>query len=205
MEKYDYIPKAMMECQELYIATTSPTNFWDEVDLEIHSPLTEHACKIEKYFSETTFQSTGASQKNKYIETEPTTTKAKKQKCEVFVSSRKKLVMNRETLRSLFRVKLSIAAEMFGVAETTFKGKCRELGVRHWPQRKLQGLDRLYKNVRDDYSKCERNSVQAYFYLDLAIWLSDVILKYETQGIETETRDEKLIVKYIRCMYPIKK
>ena len=56
-----------------------------------------------------------------------------------------------EVLRPHFHIPLARVATEFGVCATAFKKRCRDLGVRRWPFRKIRSLRRtmMKKNCTD--------------------------------------------------------
>ncbi|GER38573.1 RWP-RK domain-containing protein, partial [Striga asiatica] len=61
-------------------------------------------------------------------------------------SSSKKL--SRETISQYFYMPITLAARELNVGLTVLKKRCRELGIRRWPHRKLISLQTLIKNLR---------------------------------------------------------
>lgn len=61
-------------------------------------------------------------------------------------SSFKKL--SRKTISSYFYMPITQAAKELNVGLTLLKKRCRELGIRRWPHRKLMSLETLIKNVQ---------------------------------------------------------
>ena len=52
-----------------------------------------------------------------------------------------------------FDLPLKAAAEKFGVRATAFKKRCRAIGIRHWPYRKVRSLKRSIKEL----ARCKEN------------------------------------------------
>ncbi|CAI5711029.1 unnamed protein product [Hyaloperonospora brassicae] len=46
-----------------------------------------------------------------------------------------------------FHLPLKVAAEQFGVRATAFKKRCRAIGIRHWPYRKVRSLKRSLQEL----------------------------------------------------------
>jgi hypothetical protein len=46
-----------------------------------------------------------------------------------------------------FHLPLKVAAEKFGVRATAFKKRCRAIGIRHWPYRKVRSLKRSLQEL----------------------------------------------------------
>ncbi|GFR41899.1 hypothetical protein Agub_g2689 [Astrephomene gubernaculifera] len=55
-----------------------------------------------------------------------------------------------EVLRGLFEVPVSEVVRRLGVSATDLKRRCRALGIRRWPQRKLMSLRRLGEALRHE-------------------------------------------------------
>ncbi|GFP99396.1 protein rkd1 [Phtheirospermum japonicum] len=63
------------------------------------------------------------------------------------VSSTKAL--SRETISQYFYMPITQAARELNVGLTLLKKRCRDLGIRRWPHRKLISLQTLIKNVQE--------------------------------------------------------
>lgn len=90
---------------------------------------------------------------------------------------------NFEALSMHFHLPLKVAAEKFGVRATAFKKRCRAIGIRHWPYRKVRSLKRSLQELsrcKDQGSLTEKQQVQyANFKRQL-----DKLLSPETYGID---------------------
>ncbi|CAH0479484.1 unnamed protein product [Peronospora belbahrii] len=53
-----------------------------------------------------------------------------------------------------FHLPLKVAAEKFGVRATAFKKRCRAIGIRHWPYRKVRSLKRSLQELE----QCQRQA-----------------------------------------------
>lgn len=56
-------------------------------------------------------------------------------------------ILSRETISQYFYMPITQAAKELNVGLTLLKKRCRELGIRRWPHRKLMSLQTLIKNV----------------------------------------------------------
>ncbi|GAB2270021.1 hypothetical protein Dimus_004936 [Dionaea muscipula] len=60
-----------------------------------------------------------------------------------------KALLSRELISHYFYMPITRAARELNVGLTLLKKRCRELGIRRWPHRKLMSLQTLIKNVQD--------------------------------------------------------
>ncbi|KAL2492974.1 Protein RKD1 [Abeliophyllum distichum] len=58
-------------------------------------------------------------------------------------------ILSRETISQYFYMPITQAARELNVGLTLLKKRCRELGIRRWPHRKLMSLQTLIKNVQE--------------------------------------------------------
>ncbi|CAI9757543.1 unnamed protein product [Fraxinus pennsylvanica] len=58
-------------------------------------------------------------------------------------------ILSRETISQYFYMPITQAARELNVGLTLLKKRCRELGIRRWPHRKLMSLQTLIKNVHE--------------------------------------------------------
>ncbi|KAK9278452.1 hypothetical protein L1049_028017 [Liquidambar formosana] len=58
-------------------------------------------------------------------------------------------MLSRETISQYFYMPITQAAKELNVGLTLLKKRCRELGIRRWPHRKLMSLQTLIKNVQE--------------------------------------------------------
>ncbi|XP_057465837.1 protein RKD1-like [Actinidia eriantha] len=64
-------------------------------------------------------------------------------------NSSKMIVLSRNTISQYFYMPITQAAKELHVGLTLLKKRCRELGIRRWPHRKLMSLQTLIKNVQE--------------------------------------------------------
>nr|XP_027122331.1 protein RKD3-like [Coffea arabica] len=57
--------------------------------------------------------------------------------------------LSRKTISNYFYMPITQAAKELNVGLTLLKKRCRELGIRRWPHRKLMSLQTLIKNVQE--------------------------------------------------------
>ena len=57
-------------------------------------------------------------------------------------------MLSRKTISQYFYMPITQAAKELNVGLTLLKKRCRELGIRRWPHRKLMSLQTLIKNVQ---------------------------------------------------------
>ncbi|XP_065860924.1 protein RKD1-like [Euphorbia lathyris] len=57
--------------------------------------------------------------------------------------------LSKETISKYFYMPITQAARELNVGLTLLKKRCRELGIKRWPHRKLKSLDTLIKNVQE--------------------------------------------------------
>ncbi|KAL4584059.1 hypothetical protein LXL04_008649 [Taraxacum kok-saghyz] len=60
-----------------------------------------------------------------------------------------KMMLSRETISKYFYMPITQAAKELNVGLTLLKKRCRELGIRRWPHRKLMSLQTLINNVQE--------------------------------------------------------
>ncbi|XP_030494733.2 protein RKD2-like [Cannabis sativa] len=83
-------------------------------------------------------------------------------------SSSKRL--SKEVLSKYYYMPITQAAKELNVGLTLLKKRCRELGIRRWPHRKLMSLQTLIKNVQDlrnGESNNEENDSRYKQYIEL--------------------------------------
>lgn len=57
-------------------------------------------------------------------------------------------MLSRENISKYFYMPITQAAKELNIGLTLLKKRCRELGIRRWPHRKLMSLQTLIKNVK---------------------------------------------------------
>ncbi|DAZ95163.1 TPA: LOW QUALITY PROTEIN: hypothetical protein N0F65_012417, partial [Lagenidium giganteum] len=94
---------------------------------------------------------------------------------------------NFEALSLHFHLPLKIAAEKFGVRATAFKKRCRAIGIRHWPYRKVRSLKRSLQELARCKDQGVLNDKQQSQYTNFQRQL-DKLLSPETYGIDPNQR-----------------
>ncbi|GMF34224.1 unnamed protein product [Phytophthora fragariaefolia] len=65
---------------------------------------------------------------------------------------------NFDALSRHFHLPLKVAAEKFGVRATAFKKRCRAIGIRHWPYRKVRSLKRSLQELEQCQQQAQDGS-----------------------------------------------
>ncbi|CAK4717463.1 hypothetical protein LEN26_015490 [Aphanomyces euteiches] len=92
-------------------------------------------------------------------------------------------VCNFEAFSHFFHLPLKAAAEKFGVRATAFKKRCRSIGIRHWPYRKVRSLKRSLQELNRCKDNGLLNDKQHYQYETFKKQL-DKLMSPETYGID---------------------
>ncbi|XP_059306516.1 protein RKD1-like [Lycium ferocissimum] len=58
-------------------------------------------------------------------------------------------MLSRDTISKYFYMPITQAAKELNIGVTFLKKRCRDLGIRRWPHRKLMSLQTLIKNVKE--------------------------------------------------------
>ncbi|XP_024170057.1 protein RKD1 [Rosa chinensis] len=66
-------------------------------------------------------------------------------------------LLSRETISSYFYMPITQAAKELNIGLTLLKKRCRELGIRRWPHRKLTSLQTLIRNIQELGKEEEEN------------------------------------------------
>ncbi|DAZ99370.1 TPA: hypothetical protein N0F65_005272 [Lagenidium giganteum] len=90
---------------------------------------------------------------------------------------------NFEAFSLHFHLPLKAAAEKFGVRATAFKKRCRAIGIRHWPYRKVRSLKRSLQELNRCKDQGALNEKQQYQYATFKKQL-DKLMSPETYGID---------------------
>lgn len=94
---------------------------------------------------------------------------------------------NFEAFSLHFHLPLKAAAEKFGVRATAFKKRCRAIGIRHWPYRKVRSLKRSLQELNRCKEQGTLNEKQQYQYATFKKQL-DKLMSPETYGIDPSGR-----------------
>lgn len=76
--------------------------------------------------------------------------------------------LTRETISKYFYMPITDAARELNIGVTLLKKRCRELGIRRWPHRKLISLQSLIKNVKVTLS-LSLSSLSSFITRDLEL------------------------------------
>ncbi|KAJ0411848.1 hypothetical protein ATCC90586_003001 [Pythium insidiosum] len=94
---------------------------------------------------------------------------------------------NFEAFSHHFHLPLKTAAEKFGVRATAFKKRCRAIGIRHWPYRKVRSLKRSLQELNRCKDQGTLNDKQLNQYNTFKKQL-DKLMAPETYGIDPSGR-----------------
>ncbi|TMW62044.1 hypothetical protein Poli38472_009537 [Pythium oligandrum] len=94
---------------------------------------------------------------------------------------------NFEAFSLHFHLPLKTAAEKFGVRATAFKKRCRAIGIRHWPYRKVRSLKRSLQELNRCKEQGVLNDKQQYQFAAFKKQL-DKLMSPETYGIDPSGR-----------------
>ena len=189
MEKYDYLPAAIRECNELKVIVNYPSeSLWENMSFDLPSPLEEHARMIEQHCFCIAHCPKILSSVDQHV-------------CEQTDMQRKGHLMNKKMLRPYFRRPLDETAIEFGISSTSFKSKCREIGIKKWPSRKLNSLDRLYHCLHNDLLTKKMNRAKVESLLTSLLWITAKIKLYEKDGYVKETAEDVKKLELIRYTY----
>lgn len=103
---------------------------------------------------------------------------------------------NFEWFRDRFDMPLMDAAEEMGVRKTAFKKRCRQMGIRHWPFRKVRSLKRSIEELEKmkDHATCTEKHMALYF--SSRSKLSE-IMNPESYASEASSTSESLSVEHL--------
>ncbi|KAG7388263.1 hypothetical protein PHYBOEH_007916 [Phytophthora boehmeriae] len=94
---------------------------------------------------------------------------------------------NFEAFSLHFHLPLKVAAEKFGVRATAFKKRCRAIGIRHWPYRKVRSLKRSLLELNRCKEQAPLNDKQEAQYATFKRQL-DKLMNPETYGLDPSGR-----------------
>ncbi|KAG1691894.1 hypothetical protein DVH05_026055 [Phytophthora capsici] len=90
---------------------------------------------------------------------------------------------NFEAFSLHFHLPLKVAAEKFGVRATAFKKRCRAIGIRHWPYRKVRSLKRSLQELNRCKERGPLSDKQQAQYETFKRQL-DTLMAPETYGLD---------------------
>ncbi|KAE8994635.1 hypothetical protein PR003_g21583 [Phytophthora rubi] len=94
---------------------------------------------------------------------------------------------NFEAFSLHFHLPLKVAAEKFGVRATAFKKRCRAIGIRHWPYRKVRSLKRSLQELGRCQDQAPLSDKQQAQYATFKRQL-DQLMAPETYGLDPSGR-----------------
>ncbi|CEG43443.1 RWP-RK domain [Plasmopara halstedii] len=94
---------------------------------------------------------------------------------------------NFEAFSLYFHLPLKVAAEKFGVRATAFKKRCRAIGIRHWPYRKVRSLKRSLQELHRCQEQAALSDKQQAQYTTFTRQL-ERLLAPETYGLNPSDR-----------------
>ncbi|OWZ13711.1 putative extracellular protein [Phytophthora megakarya] len=94
---------------------------------------------------------------------------------------------NFEAFSLHFHLPLKVAAEKFGVRATAFKKRCRAIGIRHWPYRKVRSLKRSLQELHRCQEQAPLSDKQQAQYATFKRQL-DKLMAPETYGLDPSGR-----------------
>ncbi|POM63343.1 hypothetical protein PHPALM_21279 [Phytophthora palmivora] len=94
---------------------------------------------------------------------------------------------NFEAFSLHFHLPLKVAAEKFGVRATAFKKRCRAIGIRHWPYRKVRSLKRSLQELNRCKEQAPLSDKQQAQYATFKRQL-DKLMAPETYGLDPSGR-----------------
>ncbi|POM80697.1 Hypothetical protein PHPALM_1435 [Phytophthora palmivora] len=90
---------------------------------------------------------------------------------------------NFEAFSLHFHLPLKVAAERIGVRATAFKKRCRAIGIRHWPYRKVRSLKRSLQELNRCKEQAPLSDKQQAQYATFKRQL-DKLMAPETYGLD---------------------
>ncbi|KAJ9163605.1 hypothetical protein P3X46_023255 [Hevea brasiliensis] len=99
--------------------------------------------------------------------------------------------LSRQTISRYFYMPITQAAKELNVGLTLLKKRCRELGIRRWPHRKLMSLQTLIKNVQE-MKKVEGEESEEKLKEAIEILERERKMVEETPDMQLERRTKRL-------------
>ncbi|KAL7098787.1 hypothetical protein ACP275_09G040600 [Erythranthe tilingii] len=116
------------------------------------------------------------------------------------IGSSKKL-LSRETVSQYFYMPITQAARELNVGLTLLKKRCRELGIRRWPHRKLMSLQTLIKNVQENGEEGETTKLKG----SLETLVQEKKLMEEIPDMQLEDKTKRLRQSFFKANYKKRK
>ncbi|KAL6584005.1 hypothetical protein OROMI_003294 [Orobanche minor] len=115
-----------------------------------------------------------------------------------------KKLLSRETISQYFYMPITRAARELNVGLTLLKKRCRELGIRRWPHRKLISLQTLIKNVQE-FGNNEGSSKEGKLKEYLQILEQEKKLLEEIPDMQLEDTTKRLRQAFFKANYKKRK
>ncbi|KAL6541317.1 hypothetical protein OROHE_011025 [Orobanche hederae] len=115
-----------------------------------------------------------------------------------------KKLLSRETISRYFYMPITRAARELNVGLTLLKKRCRELGIRRWPHRKLISLQTLIKNVQE-FGNNEGSSKEGKLKEYLQILEQEKKLLEEIPDMQLEDTTKRLRQAFFKANYKKRK
>ncbi|KAL1541623.1 protein NLP1-like [Salvia divinorum] len=120
---------------------------------------------------------------------------------EVEESNKNSKKLTREMISQYFYMPITQAARELNVGLTLLKKKCRELGIRRWPHRKLMSLQTLIKNVQEFGKEEGEGKLQE----SLEILEQEKKLMEEIPDLQLEEKTKRLRQAFFKANYKKRK
>ncbi|EFH69274.1 RWP-RK domain-containing protein, partial [Arabidopsis lyrata subsp. lyrata] len=128
---------------------TSASSFLALPDLEPISIVSHEADILSLYGSASWTEEESMLDSDFAKKSETTTTKKKRCREECVSSCSVSKTLSKETISLYFYMPITQAARELNIGLTLLKKRCRELGIKRWPHRKLMSLQKLISNVKE--------------------------------------------------------
>ncbi|XP_034672872.1 protein RKD1-like [Vitis riparia] len=114
-------------------------------------------------------------------------------------------MLSRNTISQYFYMPITQAARELKVGLTLLKKRCRELGIRRWPHRKLMSLQTLIKNVQELGKDEGDGSDQGKLREAIQILEQERKLMEEMPDLQLEDKTKRLRQAYFKANYKKRK
>lgn len=106
-------------------------------------------------------------------------------------------------LQDVYHLPISNAAKKFDIGLTLLKKRCRELGLRRWPYRKLKSMDKLLQSIESvdgqDPQVRASNIIAAYCCRGSVISVRSILRKHEPARAFSSTQSVSQSVSQLRA------
>ncbi|KAM7269344.1 hypothetical protein ACFE04_024841 [Oxalis oulophora] len=119
-------------------------------------------------------------------------------------SNHSKIMLSRKTISEYFYMPITQAAKELNIGLTLLKKRCRELGIRRWPHRKLMSIQTLINNVQGMENKDGEHSQRK---LKEVVDLLEMEKKYieEIPDLQLHEKTKRLRQAYFKANYKKRK